>query len=302
LTLPRSFIGIFLTLMTIGFGVGTGLIVKKIGTETALVTLLMYRFLFSVPLLAITAVAVRGRQFLQINAKWTLLVRILFGCSAMACWFMSIRLLPVGQATALLQSSVIFVTILSPLLLGERIGVFRWSAVVSGMCGIMLLTNPFAGGFSGNVVFGLMGAIAGAGLSILLRRLGKIDHPFSVAVWYNGAGSIILILLVVAQADRALFVVPTDILRDLILLGIVAAGLQLCITSAFRFAEAVVISSMRYLQIPLAAFVGFLMFDEVMAPIEIAGAAVVIGSCLFIAWREFIRARDRRALADGDAV
>ena len=164
------------------------------------------------------------------------------------------------------------------------------------------MTNPFAGGFSGNVVFGLMGAIAGAGLSILLRRLGKIDHPFSVAVWYNGAGSIILILLVVAQADRALFVVPTDILRDLILLGIVAAGLQLCITSAFRFAEAVVISSMRYLQIPLAAFVGFLMFDEVMAPIEIAGAAVVIGSCLFIAWREFIRARDRRELADGDAV
>ena len=81
-----------------------------------------------------------------------------------------------------------------------------------------------------------------------------------------------------------------------------AAGLQLCITSAFRFAEAVVISSMRYLQIPLAAFVGFLMFDEVMAPIEIAGAAVVIGSCLFIAWREFIRARDRRELADGDAV
>jgi drug/metabolite transporter (DMT)-like permease len=44
------------------------------------------------------------------------------------------------------------------------------------------------------------------------------------------------------------------------------------------------------------------MFDEVMAPIEIAGAAVVIGSCLFIAWREFIRARDRRELADGDAV
>jgi drug/metabolite transporter (DMT)-like permease len=59
---------------------------------------------------------------------------------------------------------------------------------------------------------------------------------------------------------------------------------------------------MRYLQIPLAAFVGFLLFNEVMAPIEIAGAAVVIGSCVFIAWREFIRARERRDLVDGDAV
>ena len=60
--LPRSFIGIFLTLMTIGFGVGTGLIVKKIGTETALVTLLMYRFLFSVPLLVAFAAVARGRR------------------------------------------------------------------------------------------------------------------------------------------------------------------------------------------------------------------------------------------------
>ena len=81
----------------------------------------------------------------------------------------------------------------------------------------------------------------------------------------NAAGSIILILMVLAHADKALFSVSQDLLRDLIMLGIVAAGLQLCITSAFRFAEAVVISSMRYLQIPLAAFVGFLLFNEVMA-------------------------------------
>ena len=47
-------------------------------------------------------------------------------------------------------------------------------------------------------------------------------------------------------------------MTDLMLLGVVAAGLQLCITSAYRFTEAVVISSMRYLQIPLAAFVAFL--------------------------------------------
>jgi S-adenosylmethionine uptake transporter len=51
---------------------------------------------------------------------------------------------------------------------------------------------------------------------------------------------------------------------------------------------------MRYLQIPLAAIVAFLMFGEVMSNVEIAGGAVVIGSCLFIAWREFVRARQPR--------
>ena len=72
--------------------------------------------------------------------------------------------------------------------------------------------------------------------------------------------------------------------------------------AAFRFAEAVVISSMRYLQIPMAAFVAYLLFDEVMAPVELIGAAVVIISCVFIAWREFVRARDRQTINSTDTA
>ncbi|RZO29890.1 MAG: DMT family transporter [SAR116 cluster bacterium] len=279
--------------MTIMFGVGTGLIVKLLGDGIPLVTLLMYRFIFSVPLLLVPAILVRGRAFLQINARRTLMVRIGFGCIAMACWFTSIRLLPLGQATALLQSSVIFITILSPLLLGEVIGIYRWSAVVTGMIGIVLLTDPFGGGFSLYVGFGVAGALASAGLAIMLRRLGKADHPFSVAVWYNGSGAVLLTSLALLLPDVPM-TVSQPVMFDLMMLGAVAAGLQLCVTSAYKFSEAVVISSMRYLQIPLAAIVAFLLFGEVMSAVEIAGGAVVIGSCLFIAWREFVRARQPR--------
>ena len=81
-----------------------------------------------------------------------------------------------------------------PVVLGERIGIYRWSAVITGMTGIILLTNPLDGGFP-NVVFGVAGALASAVLAILLRRLGKADHPFSVAVWYTGTGAIMLTLL-----------------------------------------------------------------------------------------------------------
>ena len=298
--LPRSFIGILLTLMTVMFGVGTGLIVKLIGDGIPLITLLMYRFIFSVPLLLLLTVLVRGKSFLQINARRTLIVRIGFGCVAMACWFTSIRLLPLGQATALLQSSVIFITILSPLLLGEVIGIYRWSAVVTGMIGIILLTDPFVGGFSPSVGFGVAGALASAVLAILLRRLGKADHPFSVAVWYNGSGAVLLTMLAFLVPDVPMMV-SQPVLYDLILLGAVAAGLQLSITSAYKYAEAVVISSMRYLQIPLAALVAFMMFGEIMSPVEIVGGVVVMGSCLFIAWREFVRARQSRADVVSDA-
>ena len=283
--------------MTIMFGVATGLIVKMIGDGLPLVTLLMYRFIFSVPLLLLPAVLVRGRAFLQINARRTLVIRIGFGCLAMACWFTSIRLLPLGQATALLQSAVIFITILSPLLLGEVIGVYRWSAVVTGMIGIVLLTDPFTGGFSPHVGFGVAGALASAGLAIMLRRLGKADHPFSVAIWYNGSGAVLLTSLAFLLPDVPM-TVSRPVMFDLMLLGAVAAGLQLCITSAYKFSEAVVISSMRYLQIPLAAVVAYMLFGEIMSPVEIAGGGVVIGSCLFIAWREFVRARQPAPATD----
>ena len=290
MTVPKAFIGIILTLMTVLFGVATGMIVKLIGDGVPLVTVLMYRFLFSLPLIALPAVLVRGRDFLQINARRTLMVRIAFGFIAMACWFTSARLLPLGQATALLQSAVIFITILSPFLLGERIGIYRWSAVITGMTGIILLTNPFDSGFSPNVVFGVAGALASAVLAILLRRLGKADHPFSVAVWYNGAGAVMLTLLALALPGD-LTAISRPVMNDLMILGVIAAGLQLCITSAYRYTEAVVVSSMRYLQIPLAAFVAFLVVGEVMSTSELVGSVVVIGSCLFIARREFVRAR-----------
>ena len=113
----RSAIGILMTLLTIVFGVITGLCVRSVGDAVPLITVLMYRFVCSIPLLLLLALAVRGRQFLQVNARRTLLVRIAFGCTAMTLWFTSLRLLPLGQATALFQSSVIFVTIFSPLML-----------------------------------------------------------------------------------------------------------------------------------------------------------------------------------------
>ena len=298
--LPRSFIGIFLTLLTIIFAVASGLMVKKIGDQAALVTVLMYRFLLSTPLIALMAFLTRGRQFLQINARRTLMVRVVFGCVTMACWFISIRLLPLGQATALLQSSVIFVTLLSPLLLREVIGIWRWSAVVAGMFGIVLLTNPFDGGFSANVVYGVAGAVSGAGLAVLLRRLGKVDHPASVAVWYNGTGAVLLTSLAFALPGDNM-VVSGPVMIDLLILGIVAAALQLSITSAYKFSEAVVIASMRYLQIPAAGLVAYLVFAEVMTLTEIAGGVVVIASCLVIAWREMVRSRRLSGADSADA-
>ena len=81
-------------------------------------------------------------------------------------------------------------------------------------------------------------------------------------------------------------------LIDLIFLGVIGACMQIVLTSAYRYSDAVVVASMRYLQMPLSGVVGYFVFVETMNIGEIFGASVIISSCLVIAWRELVRARE----------
>ena len=188
LVISSSLVGVALSLLAVIFGVLTGVLVKKLSPEVTLVTTLFYRFLFSLPILFAVALLSRGRAWLQINQRKTLCLRIVFGFCGIMFWFLSLRNMPLGLATTLFQSSVIFITLMSPFLLGEKVGIYRWSAVIAGLFGVVVITNPFSGAMTLAVLYGLGSAMAGAGLSIVLRRLGKKDSPISVACWYNASG------------------------------------------------------------------------------------------------------------------
>ena len=284
----RTIIGITCTLTAVVLGLVTGMLVKKVGTDVTVITTLFYRFLFSVPLLLIFAIVARKSQFLKIEQKKTLLLRIIFGLSGISFWFLAIRSMPLGQATTLFQSSVIFVTLLSPFLLNEKVGWFRWAAVLTGLIGIIIVTDPFSSAMSIAVIYGILAASSGAILAILLRRLGRSDKPTSIALWYNFSGTIVIAVIIIIM-PKQLSSIGGQTLIDLILLGAVASVLQIFFTTAYKYLDAVVVSSMRYIQIPLSGFAGYLLFSESMSLNQILGAIIIICSCLVIAWREFVK-------------
>lgn len=284
----RTIIGITCTLTAVVLGLVTGMLVKKVGTDVTVITTLFYRFLFSVPLLLIFAIIARKSQFLKIEQKKTLLLRIIFGLSGISFWFLAIRSMPLGQATTLFQSSVIFVTLLSPFLLNEKVGWFRWAAVLTGLIGIIIVTDPFSSAMSIAVIYGILAASSGAILAILLRRLGRRDKPTSIALWYNFSGTIVIAVIIIIM-PKQLSSIGGQTLIDLILLGAVASVLQIFFTTAYKYLDAVVVSSMRYIQIPLSGFAGYLLFSESMSLNQILGAIIIICSCLVIAWREFVK-------------
>ncbi len=289
--IPRSLVGVLLSLCSVIFGVLTGVLVKQLGPDINIVTMLFYRFLFSLPILFLFAIYLRGWQFLQINQRKTLFFRSILGCCGIAFWFLSVRSMPLGMATALFQSSVIFITLLSPLLLGEKVGIYRWTAVVAGLTGVVIITDPLSGNMSWYALYGIGAALTGACLSLLLRQLGKRDAPASVAAWYNLAGFGVLTSIVTILPDQ-LQAISQTVLIDLVFLGVIGSALQIVMTTAYRHSDAVVVASMRYLQMPISGVVGYFLFAEVMSATEIIGALVIIGSCLVIAWRELVRSRE----------
>ena len=288
--IPPQLLGILLTLIAVAAAFVTGLLVKAISGELPVLTMLMFRFLFSLPILFCVALMMRGRSIFHLTETKPMLVRICFGLSGITLWFLSVKSIPLGQATALFQSSVLFVTLMSPFLLGEKIGPYRGFAVIAGLLGIVVITEPLSDSLSFGILFGIGAALAGAGLSIILRKLGKKEHPATVAVLYNG--SAFLIVSLVLLGFPAQFEMPAfREMMFLLALGVVSSLLQICMTFSYRYCDAVIIATLRYLQVPLAGLGGYFIFSEWLTTAQITGAAIVVSSCLFIVWREFAISR-----------
>ena len=92
-----------------------------------------------------------------------------------------------------------------------------------------------------------------------------------------------IIIAFPSQLDR----VTSSVFYDLVFLGIITSFSQIFFTGAYHYVDAVIVSSLRYLQVPMAGLTAFLLFAEIMTSHEIFGAVIVILSCLFIGWREF---------------
>jgi len=293
--LSGNILGIVFMLMAVSAGVITSVIIKSLSPIATLLVLLSLRFLFSIPFLTASAYIKRGAQFLQVTRWDRLLMRILAGHIGIIFWFLAVSHATLGQATALFQSSAIFVTILSPLILKEKVGIYRGSAVFLGLLGIIMITNPFQGDFNIGTIYGLISAMAGAILVVLLRLLGRTEEPVTVALWHNLVGAVCYPILMVNFGETPIFndIISTSLMM-MIVFGIAASFVQIGFTSAYRHGEAAVLAPIRYLSVPAAALLGFLIWGENLALLEILGMMLVVSACVFISWREYQLSRHSR--------
>jgi drug/metabolite transporter (DMT)-like permease len=201
--------------------------------------------------------------------------------------FVAYSLLPLADAYAIAFTQPLIVTAMSLPLLGERVGWRLWAAVLVGFLGVLVVLRPGAG------VLGL-GALAaginavGNGLALVLIRRGRAsDTAEAFALWGN-----LVIALGTAPALLWFWATPGPADLGLFLLAGLCGGTSfLTLSQAFRLAPAAVVAPFQYSQMPYALLVGLLVFGDRPDPITLLGAAIVIGSGLYILHHEAARGR-----------
>jgi drug/metabolite transporter (DMT)-like permease len=216
-------------------------------------------------------------------------LRGIVGVTAMACVFTAFKLLPLGEAVALTLSGPIFLTALSVPLLGEKVGVRRWSAVAVGFVGVLVMTRPGSGVFDPVALFALFGALFYALAMISIRWLSSTE-PAATTVFY------FTLFATAAGAASLPFGWQTPTAAGFLLLagiGLIGGLAQMAMTEAFRLAPVSIIAPFEYLALVFAVGFGYLFWDEVPDVYIFGGAALVVAGGLYILHRETVRSRRR---------
>ncbi|MEX0504157.1 DMT family transporter [Alphaproteobacteria bacterium LSUCC0719] len=287
-------LGVTIAIAEILLTVGISALVKLVAPEIDTVTVLLFRYALCLPLLVVMALWQRRRQAFSVAAPRILAVRVAAGLASLTCFYAALDLMSLAKVTVLFQTITLCVTFLAPFMLQEPVGWRRWSAVIVGFGGTLILLEPGAAGWSlAGVLVGLGSPFFGAIMMIMLRRLGQHDSPATTAVWYNGTGAALFLALVLVW-DASLPATPRDIMI-LVLIGVLSSFQQFFIAFSHKLAPASLLAPLRYLSIPFGIVAGILFFDEVLSVAVLVGSGVVVASSIFILRRERVRRDSARA-------
>jgi drug/metabolite transporter (DMT)-like permease len=196
-----------------------------------------------------------------------------------------LRFLPIAEASATGFIAPLFVTALSIAFLGEKVGVRRWLATITGLVGVLIILRPGSSAFHPAAFFPIVSALAWAGTLIMTRMMSGRERAVTTMTWSAITGVCVISALV-----PLVWVTPSwhDILFG-VFIGIASTAGQWIVVLAFRYADASVLAPFSYTQLVWVSVLGFFVFGEIPDIWTIGGAAVIVASGLYTAHRERVR-------------
>jgi drug/metabolite transporter (DMT)-like permease len=276
-----------------GFSIMTGLIRHVADTGMHPWEIAFFRNLFGLCLMT-PWILTAGRAAMRTRRFGLYTLRAVTGALSMLAWFWSVALLPIAEATALGFTAPLFTTILAVLVLHEKVRLRRWSAVIVGMIGTIVILRPGSGQVMAlGAAAALFGAVTQAGSTIMIKHLARTESPNAIVAYLT-------LLLTPISLLPALLVWswPTwSQLGWMALLGIAGTSAHLCFTRALRAADASAVMPLDFARLVFVALIGIFFFDQIPSAWTWAGAAVIFASGVYVVRREAIAAREGRAKA-----
>jgi drug/metabolite transporter (DMT)-like permease len=236
--------------------------------------------------------------------------RGLISICGMFCNFSALARLPIVDATAISFASPLITVAFAAVFLKERVRVYRWSAVIVGFVGILVMLGPHfdLGSHAGTVAttlglgFAIGGAFCNAGSVIQTRRLTETENTSSIVFYFSlicalaGLVTWPLSWLLPELAWR----VPTwPELAALVTVGLCGGLAHILLTESYRWAPASVVAPFDYTAMVWAFLLGYFFFNELPTVFVFIGAAIIAGAGLFVIWRERQLGLQRLRAAEG---
>lgn len=282
--------GIYLMLLTTGLFTSLDATAKYLAQDYPVPQVLWARFSFHLLFVAAflgtrLSVTLRTRR-LGLQMTRSLLMLITTGM-----FFFAVRELPLADVVAIMFVGPLFVTALSVPLLGDYVGPRRWTAVVIGFLGALVIVRPGSGIMQWFAILPVLAALSHALYTITTRQLANHDLPMTTLFYTAALGAAVTSALV------PFFWITPDAAGWMLmaLLGFFGAAGHLTLIRALGYASPVVVAPLSYVSLVWSIGIGFLLFGDLPDAWTLAGAALIAASGIYV----FHRERVRSAAADG---
>lgn len=274
--------GALMALAAFGLYSSHDVIVKLMGVAYSPFQLIFFSVLFSFPIAILIMMRdARPGTLLPVHPWWVTLrtaAALLTGISA----FYAFSVLPLADVYAIIFASPLLITILAIPILGEKVRIRRWIAVLVGLVGVIIVLDPSGEELTLGHLAALAAAFGGAVASVIVRKIGPEERSV-VLLLYPMMANFIVMAVALPWVYEPPELSHLGFFAAMAILG--SAG-GLLIIAAYKAGEAVIVAPMQYSQILWATFFGALIFGQWPGLQTIAGATIIIASGLYIVLRE----------------
>ncbi|SDE90384.1 Permease of the drug/metabolite transporter (DMT) superfamily [Salipiger thiooxidans] len=252
---------------------------REVSLDLDTFEIMLYRSLIGV-VIVVTLLTATGQTGQVTRRRLGLhLARNLCHFAGQNLWFFAVAAIPIAQVFALEFTSPLWVIVLSPFVLGEKLTPTRALAAVLGFVGILVVARPSPETINPGLIAAALAAIGFAGSAVTTRRLTRTETTVCILFWLTVMQSVFGLVCAGIDGDIA-FPAATS-WPWVVLIAIAGLVAHYCLTTALSLAPAPVVMPIDFARLPVAALVGIILYQEALDPYVFIGAAIIFGANYF---------------------